>query len=573
MVIAIFLLKERILQSKEESEKDTGDYMERYKRFSKEQIAVANNVNLVEFLKHQNEPLTKSGKDMRWNRNKTVTVNGNRYYKWKEHQGGYPIQFLQEFYGYSFRQAMELLLSFSNDTGMMMDVTPQEEVKKEFILPERNETMKRVYGYLLNARFIDKDVLNEFVKMNMVYEDKLYHNAVFVGYDEEGIPRHAHKRSTYSGKAYRGNATGSDPRYTFHYIGNSNQIYVFEAPIDMLSYISLHKENWKKNSYIALNGLGTQGLEHLLDSHDSLQKVFLCFDHDIAGMEGAERVLDILYNRNVKDTSVIQPRNKDFNEDLKELNGMEPLKGTDNPKYADMTKEMECIKKSELELMEYQDMTHTSIANQFAKIRYSFHREGRYDFCELDKQSERLLKLVLTMEHKLLYHNTFFTDQSRVWEVLKTDYRAYRDTENIGRSVQNIFKNLEEVKTAIDNHENDQTLAGIYRRTASNVFILKLQIRRELVRNMEMNKKLGIEESLRPYAKMIGEDGNVFNLIGICSKVLKKAGYSEKSEEMFERVTSCRSYDEALTIMSEYVNPVGDEQMYDENYDMKMNGY
>ena len=61
--------------------------MERYKRFSDEQISVANQVNLVEYLRQQGETLTKSGKDMRWNRYTSVTIRGNQYYKgrWLSH--------------------------------------------------------------------------------------------------------------------------------------------------------------------------------------------------------------------------------------------------------------------------------------------------------------------------------------------------------------------------------------------------------------------------------------------------------------------------------------------------------
>ena len=341
----------------------------------------------------------------------------------------------------------------------------------------------------------------------------------------------------------------------------------------MLSYISIHKEDWYKHNYIALNGLGTQGLEYLLDSNESLQKVFLCFDHDIAGVEGAERVLDMLYDRQMVNASIIQPKNKDFNEDLKELHGIETIKAVDNPKYKEMNTEIENVKNSHLELFRYDMVTHSSIGNQFMKVYYSFNKEGKNDFHNLNEQSEKLLKLVLTMEHKHLYHNTFFTKESRVWDILKSDYRAYRDTGNINKSIQNILKNLKEIKTASDNHEDNQTLTRIYRQTASDVLNLKLQIRRELVRNMEMNKALGLEESLRPEAKMIGEDGNVFHLMGICSNALKKAGYPEKSKEMFDRVTSCRSYDEALAIMNEYVIPTGDEQTLEDTFDVGMKGY
>ena len=59
--------------------------------------------------------------------------------------------------------------------------------------------------------------------------------------------------------------------------------------------------------------------------------------------------------------------------------------------------------------------------------------------------------------------------------------------------------------------------------------------------------------SRKPVVQLIGQDGNVFNLIGICSRALKKAGRLEEAKAMQERVFSCGSYEEALVIMSEYV--------------------
>ena len=95
---------------------------------------------------------------------------------------------------------------------------------------KKNETLNRVYGYLLKTRFLDKEVIDEFVRKGLIYEDKEYHNAVFVGLDENGVARHGHKRgtATYGKKqSFRGNIEGSDPLYPFHYKGSSNKVYVF----------------------------------------------------------------------------------------------------------------------------------------------------------------------------------------------------------------------------------------------------------------------------------------------------------------------------------------------------------
>lgn len=66
---------------------------------------------------------------------------------------------------------------------------------------------------------------------------------------------------------------------------------------------------------------------------------------------------------------------------------------------------------------------------------------------------------------------------------------------------------------------------------------------------MDTNNK---KSTKKPKAKVIGKDGNVFNLIGICSRALKDAGMKDQATEMSNRVFGCGSYDEALVIMSEY---------------------
>ena len=100
---------------------------------------------------------------------------------------------------------------------------------------------------------------------------------------EQGIPRHAHKRGTYSGSSYKGNVEGSNSDYSFHYIGTGNKLYVFEAPIDLLSYLSIHKENWRENSYVALCSVAVQAVVYLLKYNPQLHTIVSCLEHDKAG--------------------------------------------------------------------------------------------------------------------------------------------------------------------------------------------------------------------------------------------------------------------------------------------------
>lgn len=58
---------------------------------------------------------------------------------------------------------------------------------------------------------------------------------------------------------------------------------------------------------------------------------------------------------------------------------------------------------------------------------------------------------------------------------------------------------------------------------------------------------------MKPKCKLIGEDGNIFNLLGIASKTLKVNDLKDEADEMAARVYDSKSYIEALAIISEYV--------------------
>jgi hypothetical protein len=61
-----------------------------------------------------------------------------------------------------------------------------------------------------------------------------------------------------------------------------------------------------------------------------------------------------------------------------------------------------------------------------------------------------------------------------------------------------------------------------------------------------------MENTKKPKVKLVGKDGNVFNLIGICQAALRKAGQPENAKEMAEKIYASNSYDAALGIMCEY---------------------
>jgi len=304
-----------------------------YIYFTEEQKQRANSVDLADFLQRQGEQLTRSGKEWRWKRHDSVTVRGNQWFRHSIKQGGLAIDFVKEFYGLPFPDAVSLLLGGEQGTAFKQSDKNPEPERKKFILPEVNKDMHRVYAYLLKQRHIDRDVLTHFVRENKIYEDREYHNAVFVGFDDNGTARHAHKRGTYSNAAgYRGNVEGSDPKYSFNHIGISDTLYVFEAPIDMFSYISLHKSSWQQHSYVSLDGVAEHAMLHLLSENNHLVNVILCLDHDPAGIEAADRLAEILNEKGYGKVSCLQSAYKDWNEDIKAQYGVLPIPAKPHPK-------------------------------------------------------------------------------------------------------------------------------------------------------------------------------------------------------------------------------------------------
>ena len=194
-----------------------------YVYFTDQQKEQAAGVDLAAFLESRGEKLTRLGRDFRLTSDHSVTIQGNRWYDHATQTGGGPISFVRQFYGLDYPGAVELLLGKS---GIAYPAARKQirEPPKPFELPPAHKDARRVFAYLVKCRGIAPEVVSSFVRAGVLYEDAEYHNAVFVGKDEQGVPRYAHKRSTNSfGKAFRLNVEGSLPRYSFHYLGGDTR--------------------------------------------------------------------------------------------------------------------------------------------------------------------------------------------------------------------------------------------------------------------------------------------------------------------------------------------------------------
>lgn len=77
------------------------------------------------------------------------------------------------------------------------------------------------------------------------------------------------------------------------------------------------------------------------------------------------------------------------------------------------------------------------------------------------------------------------------------------------------------------------------------------ELKRDVPDMTEFNKLLNRPK--KPKMQLIGQDGNIFAIMGRASRLLKSSGQGDKAKEMRDRVMSCDSYQKALNIVSEYV--------------------
>ncbi len=205
-------------------------------QYTQAQIDRANAVNLEDFLRSQGETLIKSGREYRWKEHDSLTIRGNKWFRHSQSKGGYPVNFVMEFYGKSFPEAIQMLTGENGEGQTEATTAPPTE----FHLPLHSKTADRAIQYLCESRGLNKTLVEAFLFSGDIYEDAKRHNVVFVGRDQNGIPRYAHVRGT--DEPFRQDITGSDKSYPFRYEGNGSQLFIFEAPIDLLSFICLYPQ-------------------------------------------------------------------------------------------------------------------------------------------------------------------------------------------------------------------------------------------------------------------------------------------------------------------------------------------
>ena len=276
--------------------------------YTQEQIDRANQVDLEQFLRSHGEQVTKSGNEYRWKRHDSLTIRGNKWFRHSQSKGGYPVEFVMEFFGKTFPEAVSLLIGEAPAHNGAAAAP-----SADFRLPPRNRYAAAAMAYL-RQRNIPEELIQEFYKEGLIYEDAQHHNIVFVGKDKTGIPRYAHCKGTEG--SFRMDVQGSDKAHNFAYRNDGKSLFVFEAPIDLMSFIALYPNDWKARNYLSLGGVGAKALEGFLPERKDIETVYICTDSDKAGNDAVNRLLESI----PESMTVIRliPCKKDWNEVLKQ---------------------------------------------------------------------------------------------------------------------------------------------------------------------------------------------------------------------------------------------------------------
>lgn len=315
------MLKQLTLAMLKTSTKPGGDNMENnLRRFTDEEIERANSINIINYAQSKGYPVNQiSPRSYKIPGYGGLFIDdcGSRWNCFSKGTGGGTIQFVMEMEGKSWVDAVKELLGNTYEERTFEKVIKNSLVKGKMDLPEKNDTYKHIFAYLIKTRKIDQNIVNEFIDKKKIYEDK-YKNCVFVGFNSKGDPAYASVRSTRTqGEPFRGDVRNSDKAYPFCHEGNSSTVCVFEAPIDLMSYLTLikyHGIQEFKHHMISLSGVTDKALECYLKDHRDIDTIMLCLDNDHAGDLGCGQIHE-KYGASHKILRH-KPKGKDFNEEL-----------------------------------------------------------------------------------------------------------------------------------------------------------------------------------------------------------------------------------------------------------------
>jgi len=268
---------------------------------TKDQLERARQIPVLDYiLTHERGEYKRVGSGYRLRNDDALAVDEKGWYCHKRSTGSKTaLDYLVEIKGYGLVEAVCTLLGERSQERSAKAPAPHSTPPPErlpFALPLRNKDNKRIITYL-KSRGIDRDLIINCVERGVLFESNYYHNAVFLGKDEQGKTRFAAMRSTTTN--FMRDTDGSDKRYGFVLPPDnpkSSAVAAFESPIDCLSHQTLCKQGYMPDFdgwRLSLGGTSVVALEHFLKQKSQITHCLICTDNDDAGNMVAGKIAGI----------------------------------------------------------------------------------------------------------------------------------------------------------------------------------------------------------------------------------------------------------------------------------------
>lgn len=286
-------------------------------------------LSAFDYLKnYQPDMLIKNGRTDYYHReHDSLHFSNGKWYWWSQGKGGTSaLDYLVTVEGFDFKDACNYLLDLMKISAPVTTYYYPKQTKS-FELPVKDTNNDLIIRYLCNQRKIDKDIVDYFISTNQIYQDKQFKNVVFVGYDGDK-PSYAFKRSIF--KNYKLDHSGSNKAFSFSFTNsNSSILHVFEAAIDLLSYMTILKldhQDFKQYNYLSLAGASDKiaskteadipiALKSFLERNKNIKTLIFHLDNDEVGIGATFKIMNVLSQK--YDCIDDHPKDcKDVNEEL-----------------------------------------------------------------------------------------------------------------------------------------------------------------------------------------------------------------------------------------------------------------
>ncbi len=389
--------------------------------FSKEDIEKAREISILDVAKKIGFTLINQGKVYTTKEHDSLKLypRTNTFYRFSTGEGGDVINFLQIFENFKFKEAIDFLIGENNSAFFEKQeekIKVQEEKRKDLVIPTLNKTFFRALNFLTTTRKISKEVVDECFKNELIKED-IHHNIMFLGYDENKKIKYISLSGTNPQKKFKKEVSGSDKSFAFRYENKkSDKVFIFEAPIDLLSLKTILKIKGCDNQYsfLSLGGTCFNSLDNFLQQNKNIKILYFSLDNDEAGKKAFDKAQEKYKDKYLlKNISNFYAGFKDINDFLvATTNRSEQIKKQENKNqqiFSDFSKGKESIDTVKLEtkiILKTNELSKLKLSYEkikkkiieFLKKEYNFKISNEKDLEKIDKLINSVLSFNLYKE-------------------------------------------------------------------------------------------------------------------------------------------------------------------------------